>query len=84
MKTDDIVIDGCMFGDNCFNLLVEIGEHKDILVPMTYFLNFREVLTKPFRIKIGNDNSIVDTTHELMLKMHEFVDMLYSDYEEVY
>lgn len=75
LKRDDLLIDGTMFGDNCLNSLVKIGNVKNVFVPLTYLMEF-EYLTIPFEIRIANDNSVVTTISELENKYLKYCDLL--------
>lgn len=78
LKTNKFIIDGAMFGENCLNSLIEIGEVKDIFVPVTYAMDFNRI-TIPFKIRIANDDSIVTSKKELFNKFFKYVSNLYKE-----
>ena len=55
----DLIFDATSCGSNCAKWLLEIGKKKDVLIDLSYLMNFEGL--EPFEVLIENENKIVNT-----------------------
>lgn len=69
-KVDRYIFNATYCGDNCARWLLKIGEDKDRLVRLSYYMYFEE----PFTIRIENNGKIVHTRKELYSYINDWME----------
>lgn len=76
LKIPDITVHSTNFGDNCAKWILKIGDLKDCRVSVShslYFMYGRDKVDTSMTMVIDNDNSVIHTYREYIVKDLEFL-----------
>lgn len=72
----NLKISGDRFGDNCFPIMLELAETKDIEIALSHLPKLKE----PFQLEFIQSNKIVDNYYDYVTEFYRIRDLYTEEY----